>query len=48
MSDELQVDVRYKTEVTHAAIPVAELELLDSILPELLLLAQRFDDSDAD
>ena len=48
MNDELNVHLSYKTEVSQTGIPLAELELLESILPELLLLTQRFDESDAD
>lgn len=34
--------------MTEASIATDEIELLESLLPELVQLAQRFDDSDED
>jgi len=43
VSDELQIHLSFKSDVS-----APELDLLESILPELLLLMQRFSDSEED
>jgi len=48
VSDEFRVEVRFSQNVTQAAVSVAELDLIETVFPELVLLAQRFDDSEAD
>lgn len=48
MSDEFQVEVRYSQNATQAAVSVAELDLIETVFAELVLLAQRLDDSDGD
>lgn len=48
MSDEFQVEVRFSQNATQAAVSLAELDLIETVFAELVLLAQRLDDSEED
>lgn len=48
MSEEFRVEINYKDEMTEASVSNGEIELLESLLPELVQLALRFDDSEDD
>jgi hypothetical protein len=48
VTDELRVEVSFKPGMSSADVSDAELDLLQSVLPDLMHLAQRFDDSDDD
>lgn len=48
MNEEFRVKIAYKDKMTEASITHGEIDLLESILPELVQLALRFDDSEDD
>ena len=48
MVKEFQIEMIYKVDMREASVSAAELALIESMLPELVLLAQRSDDREDD